>query len=151
MPPTTSHVKTVKIMHHYFQGMPQPAIAYKCLTNQSTVSRCARKFEKEASAKGIMAAAKEYEVMNEVSALRGLAIDLYKSKVSVGEAKAGLKMVTLFNSLDVPPDEYKILAKTLKKMKDPEFHKAGMKLIKLEETTGKVYTDIVDEFENLGE
>lgn len=151
MPSTISHVKAVKILHHYFTGMPQLTIAQKCLVNQSTVSRCAEKFEKVISAKGIIAAAKEYQVMNEVSALRSLAIDLYKSKVSIEEAKAGLKMVAIFNSLDVPTKEYKLLGKMFKKLKDPEFTKAGMKLVKLEESTGKDYIEIVSEFEKLGE
>lgn len=151
MPKTISYVKMVKILHHYFSGMPQLGIAQKCLVNQSTVSRGVEKFRKEASAKGIIAAAKEYQVMDEVSALRSLATELYKSKVSIKEAKAGLKMVALFNSLNVAPEEYKVLAKMFKKLKDPEFPKAGTKLVKLEESTGKEYVDLVDEFEKLGE
>jgi len=67
MPSEISYVKAVKILHHYFAGMPQLMIAQKCLINQSTVSRCAKKFEEEASTKGIIAAAKEYQVMNEVT------------------------------------------------------------------------------------
>ncbi len=148
---TKSYVKAVKILHYYFAGMPQLTIAQKCLVNQSTVSRCAEKFEEEDSAKGIMAAAEEYQVMNEVSALRSLATDLYKSKTSIEEAKSGVKMVILFNSLGVPPEEFKVLAKMFKKLKDPDFAKVGMKIIKLEEAIGKEYPEIVSEFEQLGE
>ena len=145
-----SHVKASKILHHYFGGMPQLKTAQKCGVNQATVCRCAAKFEKEAADKGILEAAKEYGIMNEVTALRSLATELYKSKASVEEAKSGIKMVALFNSLDVPPEEYKVLAKMFKKLKEPDFHKTGMKLVKLEESTGKDYTDVISEFEQLG-
>ncbi len=37
-------------------------------------------------------------------------------------------------------------AKIFKNLKDPDFHKAGMKSVKLEESTDKHYTDIVTEF-----
>ncbi len=151
MPTKISDVKAAKIMHHYFTGMPQPKIAQKCHVNQSTVSRCAKKFEEEASAKGIVSVAKEHQIMSEVTALRSLAVDLYKSKVSIEEAKSGAKMVALFHSLDVPPEDYKVLAKILKKLKDPEFYKVGMKLVKLEESTGKDYNTILGEFEQMGE
>jgi predicted transcriptional regulator len=89
MPATISHVKMVKILHYYFTGMSQPTIAQKYFINQSTVSRYVEKFKEEASAKGITVVAEEYQVMNEVSALRSLATDLYKSKTSAEEAKSG--------------------------------------------------------------
>jgi len=151
MPIQISHVKMTKVLHLYFSGFPQMKIGEKCWVHQSTISRYAQKFEEKASAEGIVAAAKEYGIMDEVMALRSLATDLYKSKTSIEEAKSGVKMVTLFNSLGVPPEEFKVLAKMFKKLKDPDFPKAGMKIIKLEEATGKEYTEIVSEFEQLDE
>ncbi len=146
-----SQPKTTKILHLYFTGMPQPKIAQKCGVNQATVSRCAAKFQEEAAVQGIVAASKEHGIMDEVIALRSLATELYKSKATVEEAKSGVKMVKLFNSLAVPPEEYKVLAKTFTKLKDPGFYKVGMKLVKLGESTGKDYNDSVSEFEKLGE
>jgi hypothetical protein len=146
-----SHVKAAKILHHYFGGMPQLKIAQKCGVNQATVSRCAVKFQKEAAAKGILKATKEYAIMEDINALRSLSIELYKGKASVEEARSGLKMLNLFNSLGVPPEEHKILAKAVSKVKDPDFIKGAMNLIKLEAATGKSYADIVSEYQQLGE
>jgi len=145
-----SHVKAAKILHHYFGGLPQLKTAQKCVVNQATVSRCAVKFEKEAAAKGTLETAKEYAIMEEVTALRGLAVELYKSKSTVEEARSGLKMVNFFNSLGVPPEEYKTLAKAVSKVKDPHFIKGAINLIELEAATGKSYTDIVSEYKQLG-
>ena len=91
-----SYVKAAKVLHHYFGGMPQLKIAQKCAVNQATVSRCAVKFQKEAAAKGILKAAKEYAIMEEITALRSLSIELYKGKASVEEAMSGLKMLKIF-------------------------------------------------------
>jgi hypothetical protein len=146
-----SHVKAAKILHHYFGGMPQLKIAQKCAVNQATICRCAEKFKKEVAAKGILEAAKGYEIMEEVSALRSLGVELYKSKATVEEARSGLKILNLFNSLGVPPEEYKTLAKTVSKVKDPDFVKGAMNLIKLEVATGKSYADVVSEYQQLGD
>jgi len=151
MPIPIFQVKMTKVLHLYFSGFPQMKIGEKCGIHQSTASRYAQKFVEKASAKGIVAAAKEYGIMEEVMALRSLATELYKSKTSIEEAKSGVKMVILFNSLGVPPEEFKVLAKMFKKLKDPDFPKAGMKLIKLEEATSKEYTEIISEFEKLDE
>jgi predicted nucleic acid-binding Zn-ribbon protein len=151
VPIQISHVKMTKVLHLYFSGFPQMKIGEKCGIHQSTASRYAQKFEEKASAEGIVAAGKECGIMEAVMALRSLATELYKSKMSIEEAKSGVKMVILFKSLGVPPEEFKVLAKMLKKLKDPDFPKAGMKLIKLEEATGKEYTEIVSKLEQLDE
>ena len=78
-----SYVKAAKVLHHYFGGMPQLKIAQKYGVNQATVSRCAAKFEKEAADKGILGAAKEYAIMEEVSGLRSLCPDTFACCVAV--------------------------------------------------------------------
>lgn len=145
-----SQVKVTKVLHHYFSGTPQPKIAKKCGINQGTVSRCAAKFEKRVAAVGITAAAKEYGIMEEVSSLRSLSVELQKSKVTAEEAKSGLKILKLFDSMGVPPEEHKALVKAVLRLKDADFIKAAKNLIKLEESTGKNCTEIVGEYEQLG-
>lgn len=75
--------------------------------------------------------------MEEVTALRSLSVELYKSKATVEEARSGLKMLNLFNSLGVPPEEHKTLAKAVSKVKDPDFVTGAIKLIKLEAGGGE--------------
>jgi hypothetical protein len=77
-------------------------------------------------------------------------VELYKSKATVEEARSGLKMSNLFNSLGVSLEEHKALAKAVSKVKDPDFVKGAIKLIKLEAATGKSYADIMIEYQPLG-
>lgn len=141
--------KATKILQHFFKGMPQPEIAKKCGVNQATVSRYASRLKADADDIGIIAAAKEYGVMHEVDSLRSLATELYKNKLTADEAKEGLAIRKLFDSLNVLPTEHKTLIKAISKLKNPGFVPAAMKLAKLEATTGKSYTQIVSEFEHL--
>ena len=146
-----SQAKTTKILHLYFSGMPQLKIAAKCGVNQSTISRCTAEFKKNAAVKGIIKAAEEGGVMEEVDGLRSIAMELQKHKASVEDAISGLTMVKLFDSLGVLPEEYKPLAKAVSKVKDPDYIKVAMDLAKLEKSTGKTYTDIAGEYQQLGE
>lgn len=129
--------------------MPQLKIAAKCGAHQTTVSRRAAEFKKEVAVKGIDKAAGEYGVMEIVAELRSVALELHKNKATVEDAMSGLTMVKLFNTLGVPPEEYKTLAKAVSKVKEPDYIKAAMALAKLEESTGKDYADLISEFEQL--
>ena len=146
-----SQAKTTKILHLYFSGMPQLKIAAKCQIDQTTVSRCAAEFKKDAAVKGIDKAAEERGIMEEIVGLRSIATELYKHKTGVEDAMSGLAMVKLFNSLGVSPEEYKPLAKAVSKVKDSDYIKVAMNLAKLEESTGKTYTDVASEYQQLGE
>jgi predicted transcriptional regulator len=91
-----SPYKLSKMMSLYFQGYSQTYIANKLKIDQSTVSLHISKFESLAEEHGLQAAAEEYGVMDQVQALHSLAAELKKAKLTVEEAKAGLKMVWLF-------------------------------------------------------
>lgn len=149
MPVQISPSKAAKIMQYYFKGIPQVTIAKKTGVNQATASRCASRFKAMADDIGIIAAAKEYEIMHEVDSLRSLAIELLQTKLTAVEAKEGLRILKLFDDVGVSPTEHKTLIKVISKLKEANFVPAAMKLVELEATTGKSYTEIVSEFEHL--
>jgi predicted transcriptional regulator/outer membrane murein-binding lipoprotein Lpp len=141
--------KASRILHFFFEGMPQPEIARKFGINQATVSRYVLRLKKEADSKGLMAAAKEYEVMHEIDSLRSLAVELSKNKLTAEESKEGVDILKSFSNLGVPPAEHKSLIKVVSKLKNPDFVLAAMKLAELEASTGKSYGKIVSEFEQV--
>lgn len=141
--------KASRILEYFFGGIAQPEIARRCGVNQATVSRYASILRATADDVGITAAAKEYGVMHEVDSLRSLAVELSKGKLTTEEAKEGVSILRLFNSLDVPSSEHKRLIEVISKLKDPQFVPAAMKLVKLEADTGKNYPEIVSHFEHL--
>ena len=141
--------KISKILYCFFSGMLQPAIAKKTGVNQSTVSRYTSRLKALADDIGLIPAAKEFGIMHEVDSLRSLAVELSKNKLTVEETKEGLAILKLFDSLGVPSGKHKDLVEVISKLEDHSFVPAGMKLLKLEATTGKSYTEIVSEFEEL--
>jgi DNA repair exonuclease SbcCD ATPase subunit len=143
--------KASKILQLFFTGMPQPEIAKKCHINQATVSRYAYRFKEDADNLGITAAAKEYGVMHEVDSLRSLSMELIKNRLTVEEAKEAMAILRLFDSLGVLPAEHKTLIKVISKLKSRDFVPTALKLAELEASTGKSYTEIVSDFENLSQ
>jgi len=141
--------KASRILHHFFKGMPQPAIAQKTRLNQATVSRYASKFKVLADDIGLIGAAKEFRVMNEVNGLRSLAVELSRSKLTVEESIEGLAILRLSDRLGVPPARRNELVEVISKLQDPSFLPTAMKLVKLEAETGKSYTQLASEFERL--
>lgn len=144
-----SPYKASKILRCFFQGTPQPEIAKKCSVNQGTVSRYASRLKEDADNSSIIAAAKEYGIMHEVDSLRSLAVELWNNKLTVEEAQEGVSILKLFDSLGVQPAEHETLIKVIPKLKKPEFISAAKKLEKLEATTGKTYSELVSQFEQL--
>lgn len=141
--------KTSKILRYFFKGMPQPEIADKCRINQATVSRYALKFKADANEMGIMVAAKEYGIMDEVDSLRSLAVELLNNKLTAEEAKEGVTIQKYFNSFGIAPSQYKTLVKVISELKNPDFAQSAIKLAELENATGKKYTEIVSQYEDL--
>lgn len=141
--------KSSKILEYFFRGTPQPEIAKRCGVNQATVSRYASILRATADDAGIIAAAREYGVMHEVDSLRSLAVELSKNRLTTEEAKEGVSILRLFNSLDVPSSEHNRLIKVISKLKDPQFVPAAIRLVELEATTGKRYPEVVSQFEQL--
>ena len=87
--------------------------------------------------------------MHEVDSLRSLAVELWNNKLTVEEAQEGVSILKLFDSLGVQPAEHETLIKVIPKLKKPEFISAAKKLEKLETTTGKTYSELVSQFEQL--
>jgi len=144
-----SPYKASRILQLFFVGMPQPEIAQRCRVNQSTVSRYAYSFKKEADKLGTTEAAKEYGVMHEVDSLRSLGVELSRNKLTVEETKEGVTILKLFDSLGVPPAEHKTMVRVISRLKNHDFVPAAMKLAELEAITGKSYSEIVSEFEQI--
>ncbi len=141
--------KASRILHFFFEGMPQPEIARKFGINQATVSRYVLRLKEEADSKGLMTAAEEYEVMHEVDSLRSLATELSKNKLTLEESKEGVDILKSFSNLGVSPAEHESLIKVVSKLKNSDFVPAAMKLAELEASTGKSYGKIVSEFERV--
>lgn len=141
--------KTLKILYHYYKGLPQPEIAKKCNVNQATVSRYAAKFELDVNEVGIIKAAKEYGIMNEVGSLRSLAVELFNNKLTTEEAKEGLTIWKYFSNLNVDPGEYKSLVTVISELKNPDFVPSALKLAELKSTTNKSYIEILSHYEQV--
>lgn len=142
--------KVSKVMRYYFRGYTQVEIGKRARVDQSTVSIYATRFKGAVDQVGLLGAGREFSVINEVEALRSLAVELLRNKLTAEEAREGVTILKLFNSLGVSPSEHKALIKVISKLKDPEFVPAAIKLAELKATTGKTHTEIVSEFEHLG-
>lgn|GEM_PF-880768 len=141
--------KASRILHFFFEGMPQAEIARKFGINQATVSRYVLRLKGEADSQGLMTAAKEYGVMHEIDSLRSLAIELSRNKLTAEESKEGVDILKAFGDLGVPPADHESLIKVVSKLKSADFVPAALKLAELEASTGKSYGEIVSKFEQL--
>ncbi len=106
----SSH-KISKILRVYFQGQPQTEIAKKTRVDQSSVSHYASYFKETATQIGLLAAGKEYQIVDEVTSLRRLAVELYNSKLTVVEAQQGHEIIKAFLKLGVSPEQHLSLVK----------------------------------------
>ena len=86
-----SPYKISKMMALYFQGYTQPRIAEKLKISKAAVSLYVGKFSALAEQHGLEAAGKGYGIMDQVKALHSLAAELKEAKLTVDEARAGLK------------------------------------------------------------
>lgn len=146
-----ANAKVKQVLRRYFKGLPESTIAKQCKVSQPTVSRCGVTFTKRTAIVGIDKAAEEYGIMNEIKELRGLAKKLHKANTKISDALAGAEMVTIFNEFEVVPKDYQKLAKAFCKVVEPGFPEAVLKLIELEETTGKPCKELITEYEELSE
>ena len=135
--------KISKMMALYFEGYSQSAIANKLNVDQSTVSLHVSKLKSLVDQQGIKAAGEEFDIMNTVEALHSLAAELKKSKITVEEAKVGLKMVSTFQKLGVKAEDYQDVIQAATKMKNEGFLESAVKLNKLEESTGMTHEELV--------
>ena len=132
----------------YFEGYSQSAIANKLNVDQSTVSLYLSKFKSLVDQQGIKAAGEEFDIMNIVDALHSLAAELKKSKLTVEEAKVGLKMMSPFQKLGVKAEDYQDVIQAAIKLKTEGFLESAVELNKLEESTGMTHEEIVAQSAN---
>ncbi len=141
-----SESKVSKILTLCFQGFSQTEIANKLKITQPSVSIHVSKFKSLAEQQGIMAAAEEYGVMDQVTVLLDLAAELKKVKIMPEEVKNGLKLELLFQEYGVPQEEYGNLIETCEKLKNEDCFNAALELNKLEKGTGSSYAELVNKY-----
>ena len=140
--------KVSRMMALYFQGYSQPEIASKLKVDQSTVSLYVARFKLLAGQQGLNAAGEEFNVMNEVDALHSLAAELKNTKLTVEEAKIGLKMVGQLWMSGIKEEDYGDLIQACKKMESEGFITSAVKLNQLEESTDMTFQEVVGQFES---
>jgi predicted transcriptional regulator len=135
--------KVSRILSHFFRGVSQTAIATVCGVDQSTVSLYASRFKILASRIGVLGAGKEFGVFNEVNSLRSLSVELAKAKLTVEEARRGLRMIQLFTDMGIPPERHADLVELCRKIDEPLFIQAALEVAKAEQEMGMNYDGMV--------
>ena len=135
--------KLSKMIALYFEGYSQSQIADKLKINQATVSLSVGKFSTLAEQYGLEAAGKEYGIMDQVKALHSLAAELKAAKLTVEEAKVGLKMVLVFQKYGVKQEDYQDLVQACTKMKSEGYIDSAVKLNQLEKSMGMTPEEII--------
>jgi predicted transcriptional regulator len=146
---TISPPKVSKMLRLYFLGFHEVKIAKKVGVHQSSVSHYATKFKERAEEVGLLVAAKEYGIMEEVEALRSLAVELHKNKLIADDAKEGVKIIKVFNGLGIKPSAHTMLVKVCKEVKSPGFIEAALKLVKIEAESHISYEEAVKKLETM--
>jgi predicted transcriptional regulator len=141
--------KVRRILRGYFSGLPQIKIAQETGVDQSSVSHYASRFKETAAEYGLLTAGKEYQVLNEVESLRSLSVELYKSKLTMEDARQGHAIIKAFLKLGISPGEHFALIEVCKKVEDPGFVEAALKLSQIEAQTSKGYHQVMAEFEKV--
>ena len=139
--------KVSKILRGYFRGLPQTKIAKGAAVDQSSISHYASRFKEMAAQVGILAAGKEYQVLNEVESLRSLSVELYKSKLTADEARQGHNIIKAFQKLGISPEKYLTLIEVCQEVSDPGFIEAALRLSQIEIKTGMSYHQVISSFE----
>ena len=142
--------KVSLILGYLLRGWPQPAVAGKLGVDQSTVSLWFSRFKARAKRASISQAGKEFGVTNDVDSLRSLAAELFQNQLSVKDARDGMKVVLAFSALGVPLHRHKDLVQVCKKVQEPAFVAAALKLCELEAETGMTYKEALVRFKETG-
>jgi predicted transcriptional regulator len=139
--------KVRKILRGYFCGLPQIKIANEAGVDQSSVSHYASDFKEMVAGYGLPTAGREYQVLNEVESLRSLSVELYKSKLTIEDAKQGHDIIKAFLKLGISPGKHFALIEVCKKVEDPGFVEAAIELSRIEVQAGMGYYQVMAEFE----
>jgi hypothetical protein len=138
--------KVRKILRGYFCGLPQIKIAQETGVDQSSISHYASRFKELAAEYGLFAAGKEYQVLNEVESLRSLSVELYKSKLTMEDARQGHAIIKAFLKLGISPGKHFALIEVCKKVEDPGFVEAAIELSRIKAQTGIGYHQVMADF-----
>jgi len=139
--------KASKILRGYFRGLPQVKIAKEAGVDQSSISHYASRFKEMAAEYGLLAAGKEYQVMDEVVSLRSLSVELYKSKLTVEEARQGHDILKAFLKLGISPEQHHNLIEVCHKVTDPGFVQTALQLLHIEAQTDMSYHQVISNLE----
>ena len=141
--------KISRILRYYFSGVPQPAIARRVGVDQSTVSLYASSFRLVATEVGLLDAGKEFNVFEEVSELRSLSVELLKVNLTAEDAREGVKIIRAFNKLGIELDQHIGLIEVCKKVDEPGFINAALKLNRIEAEGQMSYEEATSKFERI--
>lgn len=139
--------KVSRILRYYFRGMIQPDIARRVAVDQSSVSTYATSFKKSVALVGLLTAGKEFDVFDEVNELRSLSVELLKSRLTAVDAKQGVKIIQAFRRLGVEPEKHTGLIGICKKVDDPHFINAALKLNRIEVVNQESYEQALTKFD----
>lgn len=142
-----SQQKISRLLKYYFAGMTQPAIAQKVGTDQSTISLYSKRFSERAAEIGLLEAAKEYQVYSEVSRLRNLSVEMQKYNLTTEDALHGIRIEKAFDKLGVATDQHIKLIQVCKKINDPGFIDATLKLVRIEAECNISYEEAVAKYD----
>jgi len=143
----TSPHKVSRMLELYFQGYSQSDIAEKINVNQSTVSLHINRFKTMADKQGLEISAKEYGIMDALKSLHSLAVELRQAKLTVEEAKAGLRVHRVFQKCGVDEQKYNDLIEACYKMHSDGFLDSAVKLNQLQKSTGLGYEDAISGYQ----
>jgi len=127
-----SRHKVSRILRYYFRGMTQPVIAQRVGVDQSTVSLYATSFKKRAAVVGLLAAGREFGMITEINELRSLSVELLKSNLTAEDARQGVRIIKAFQKLGIEPERHTRVIQMCKKIDDPHFINAALKLNRIE-------------------
>ena len=144
-----SPYKQSRLLELYLSGLSQSQVAQQLNIDQSTVSLCLAKFNKRSELYGLEYAAKEANVMESIYALHSLAVELKSNKLSIEEARQGIKVRDKLAQYGVPEGGYQQLVVAAGKLYDQGFLKAAVKLVALEQKTGMDYAGVIAKFEQV--
>lgn len=145
VPLSTSKVRN--LLKYYFSGWPQPKIAMKLGIAQGSVSHWATRFSKQAEDVGLLNAAKEWNMLNEIQELRAIVVELYEAGLTTADASAGAKIIKKFNKLGVKPEQHDELVGVCGEVHDSGFVSAALKLHEVELKTGQSYGYVMSQYQ----
>lgn len=139
--------KVKKLLKYYLSGFSQQVIAEMLGISQGSVSHWIERFSKQALKIGLLNAAKEYNVFEEIVELRALSVELDKAGMTTQEAKAGVKIIKKFKKLGIEPAKHEMLVEVCAQVKDPDFIANALKLHEIKLQSGLDYSEVIAQYE----